>query len=132
MQGCTLAGRLGRLVLSKEQRGLEGHAGSLFGGTRARRRHCPDFPLEPDLDLIEAEYRGRACGVPLGRQHRGEAIAIGLVRTAIGEKAVAARYPAICKLHVAGAFATCGAKPGSISAVSEHEKILREKTDDCC
>jgi hypothetical protein len=65
--------------------------------------------------------------MPFRRQHRGDAVVIYFVGAAVSEEAVAARYPAICKLHDAGAFAMRSPEPGSISAISEHGKFSHGK-----
>src|SRR5882757_2420339 len=112
----------GQLVAAEEKRGLEGNAGRLFGGPRTASRGAVGFSRELHLDLVDAEERGRARSVPSGRQRRAESIVIELIRTAVVEDAVAARYLAIRKLHDAGAFAARSPEPNGILAILEHGK----------
>ncbi len=111
-------------LLAKEQRGLEGHARRLLGRSPARSRHAIDFPRKFYFDLVDPENSGWARGMPSGRQCCGESIAVDFVGAAVAEYAIAARYPAICKMHDAGAFALRSPEPGSISTISEHGKTL--------
>jgi hypothetical protein len=74
VQRCGLPVWLRRLVLAKEERGLEGDARRLFGSSRARSRNAIDFPRQPDFDLVDAENGGRACGMPSGRKRCGESV----------------------------------------------------------
>src|SRR5579871_1604900 len=106
------------LLLPEKEHRLERNVGGLRRPAGAAGDHATERAVQSQLDLVEAEHRGRTVRNAFGRERGGETVALDFIMAAIIEKAITPGNPALGEMHGGRALAMEGAKPRGVSAVS--------------